>query len=197
MTDAENRSTQDYWRNKRGDPIGIVDYHNCGRMLAGIMDDKSTIRLKEILADAKRLAIEYYNLTGRPLGITGEVAEYVASEALGLQLAPPRTTGYDAVRNTAAGPQRVQIKGRAFLPGKTKSQRVGTIRRDSPCDTVLLVLLDQANLDPHEMWEAPMSAVATRLAHPGSKARARGSLGVSEFKKTRCENMANAVNLSL
>lgn len=32
------------------------------------------------------------------------------------------------------------------------------------------------------MWEAPFAAVAARLAVPGSKARARGALGVSEFK---------------
>ena len=55
-------------------------------------------RLREILATAKRLAVEYYQLTGKPLGVTGEVAEYVAAETLGLKLAPPRTHGYDALR---------------------------------------------------------------------------------------------------
>jgi len=32
-------------------------------------------RVRAILADAKRLAVEYYQLTGIPLGVTGEVAE--------------------------------------------------------------------------------------------------------------------------
>ena len=35
-------------------------------------------RIKAILADVKPLAAEYYRLTGKPLGVTGEVAEYVA-----------------------------------------------------------------------------------------------------------------------
>jgi hypothetical protein len=48
-------------------------------------------RIREVLADAKRLAVEYYKLTGKPLGVTGEVAEFVAAENLGLQLVSART----------------------------------------------------------------------------------------------------------
>jgi hypothetical protein len=36
-------------------------------------------RIMEILRAAKRLAQEYRTLTGKPLGITGEVAEYEAA----------------------------------------------------------------------------------------------------------------------
>lgn len=139
-------------------------------------------RVREILAAVKPLAAEYYQLTGKPLGVTGEVAEYVAAELLSLELAPPRTKGYDALRKTADGVQRVQIKGRAYGEKANKSQRLGTIKRGADCDTVLLVLLDNLTLEPREMWEAPYPAVETRLAVPGSKARERGALGVSEFK---------------
>ncbi|WP_256574037.1 hypothetical protein [Pseudomonas sp. NFACC24-1] len=38
----------------------------------------------EVLRDAKVLARRYYRLTGKPLGITGEVAEYEAATKLGL-----------------------------------------------------------------------------------------------------------------
>ena len=34
-----------------------------------------TARIMQILGEAKKLAQEYYALTGKPLGITGEVAE--------------------------------------------------------------------------------------------------------------------------
>jgi hypothetical protein len=40
-------------------------------------------RVREILATVKLLAAEYYRLTGKPLGVTGEVAEYVAADKLG------------------------------------------------------------------------------------------------------------------
>lgn len=140
-------------------------------------------RVREILMTVRSLAAEYYRLTGKPLGVTGEVAEYIAAEMLGLELAPPRTHGYDAIRKTADGQQRIQIKGRAYGEDAKSSQRLGTIKRGSPCDAVLLVLLDNRTLEPREMWEAPIALVEARLALPGSKARARGALGVPEFKK--------------
>ena len=52
-----------------------------------------------ILAEAKRLAQEYRVLTGKPLGITGEVAEYEAARILGVELTPARNEGYDAIEN--------------------------------------------------------------------------------------------------
>ena len=141
-------------------------------------------RIKEVLAAVKPLAAEYYRLTSKPLGVTGEVAEYVAAELLGLKLVPPRTAGYDALRDTLAGPQRIQIKGRAYDPAARSSQRIGTIKQDGPCDVVMLVLLNNATLDPVEIWEAAFPAVVARLIEPGSKSRnERGALSVSDFKR--------------
>ena len=73
-------------------------------------------RVREILASVKPLAVEYYRLTGKPLGVTGEVAEYVAAEVLGLELAPARMAGHDATRTRPDGTvERIQIKGRCTL----------------------------------------------------------------------------------
>jgi predicted secreted protein len=140
-------------------------------------------RVRAILAEIKPLAAEYYRLTGKPLGVTGEVAEYVAAETLGLELAPARTAGYDALRNGPEGVQRIQIKGRAYGADAKPGQRLGRIKRDAVCDTVMLVLLDNATLALREIWEAPYPAVVERLDRPGSKARERGALGVAEFKR--------------
>lgn len=148
-----------------------------------MVEETSAKRVKEILSAVKLLAAEYYALTGKPLGVTGEVAEYVAAQTLGLELAPPRTQGYDAIRRKGRRKERIQIKGRALGKDSKPGQRLSTIKRGSPCDFVLLVLLDNETLELQEMWEAPMTAVDARLAVPGSKARARGALSVSEFKK--------------
>ena len=146
------------------------------------MNDQAQ-RVKDILAAIKPLAAEYYRLTGKPLGVTGEVAEYVAAEAMGLELAPPRTPGYDAVRYVDGQRERIQIKGRAYSDDAKPGQRMGSIKKTADCDVVMLVLLDNATLSLREIWEAPSSTVATRLAVPGSRARERGALGVSEFKR--------------
>ena len=49
-----------------------------------------------------------------------------AAELLGLELAPPRTPGYDAIRQTDSGPQRIQIKGFAYGEDAKPGQRLGT-----------------------------------------------------------------------
>jgi hypothetical protein len=145
------------------------------------MNDPETLRIRAIVAEVKPLAAEYYRLTGKPLGVTGEIAEYLAAQLLNLELAPARTDGYDAIRHDPFGPARIQIKGRAFGDGASRSQRMGKIKADAACDIVMLVLMDNASLDPHEIWEAPFSAVAARLALSGSKARERGALSTTEF----------------
>jgi len=43
------------------------------------------------LRQAKELAVAYLKLTGKPLGIAGEIAEYEAAEKLGLVMADART----------------------------------------------------------------------------------------------------------
>jgi hypothetical protein len=141
-------------------------------------------RVREILASVKPLAAEYYRLTGKPLGVTGEIAEFVAAEQLGLELADARTAGYDAVRASPDGPVHIQIKGRAYSDGAKAGQRIGQIKRDAQCEVVLLVLLDNATLEPREMWEAPFAEVLARLAVPGSRARnERGALSVHDFRR--------------
>ena len=137
-------------------------------------------RVLTILADAKKLAQEYRVLTGKPLGVTGEVAEYEAARLLAIELTPARHAGYDAVRKSDG--RRFQIKGRCLLPGCKPGQRLGSIDVGKEFDAVLMVLLDE-NFEATEIHEADRNAVITALTAPGSKARnERGALAVSKFK---------------
>lgn len=140
-------------------------------------------RVRQILAEVKTSTAEYYRLTGKPLGVTGEIAEFVAAELLSLELAPARTVGYDAIQQTAHGPERIQIKSRVYGADAKPSQRIRTLKRGAACDAVLLVLLDNHTLDPCEIREAPCADIIGLLDRPGSKVRDRGALSVSSFKK--------------
>ena len=53
---------------------------------------EATDEVYQILSDAKALARRYYHLTGKPLGVTGEVAEYEAARILNLELELARET---------------------------------------------------------------------------------------------------------
>jgi len=137
---------------------------------------------QDILADVRRLALEYYEITGKPLGVVGEMAECEAAVRLGLELAPARSPGYDATRRVGDRVERIQIKGRRVSESDPYRGRVPTIKLNSTFDSVMLVLLDY-QYNAFQIWEAPREAVEQRLLAPGSKARnERGSMGISQFR---------------
>ncbi len=138
-------------------------------------------RVTEIISEVKALAKEYYALTGKPLGVTGEVAEVEAARLLGLELAVAREPGYDAIRWVGRKKVKVQIKSRRLLTGP-KYGRLGKIDIAKPWDTIMLVLLNE-NYDVIEICEANRPAIMKALQKPGSKARnVRGQLSLSQFK---------------
>lgn len=145
---------------------------------------KSTAtELARLMRQAKSLAKQYHALTGRPLGITGEIAEFEAVRLLKLQLADVRQEGYDVIRRRRSGRrERLQVKGRRII-SKKPGERIGGIVLTKPWDAVLLVLLD-ADFEATAIYEAKRAAITRALTRPGSKARnERGALAVSQFKR--------------
>ncbi len=136
--------------------------------------------LANVLADIKKLAIEYFELTGRPLGVTGEIGEFEAARLLNLKLAPVREAGFDA--QDASG-RKLQIKARAFGgEGERRSQRVGAIKINHQWDAVLLVLMN-GKFETQSIYEADRTPIVLAITAPGSRARnERGALAVSKFK---------------
>lgn len=135
--------------------------------------------VKEILKEVKRLAIEYYKATGKPLGVTGEIGEFEASEKLDLKLTEARHEGYNATRFNGRY-KRIQITTRKLKSGSS-SGRISKINTDKEFDSVMLVLLGD-DFEVLEIWEAGREVVITKLDEPGSKARnERRSMGVSQF----------------
>lgn len=135
-----------------------------------------------LLAQAKLVAQRYYKLTGKPLGITGEVAEFEAARLLGVALTPARQAGYDATELVDGKLRMLQIKGRYLPSGCTPGQRLGSIQPNKEWDALLMVLLD-SEFNAASIWEADRAAVLDALAAPGSKARnERGALAVTKLK---------------
>lgn len=139
--------------------------------------------LLQLLTEAKSLAKRYYALTGRPLGVTGEVAEFEAVRLLGLDLADVHQAGWDATATTPdARLERFQIKGRC-LTGKYKpGAKLGKIKLNNEWDAVLLVMLN-SDFEATEIYRAERAAVETALTAPGSRARnERGQLSLAKFR---------------
>jgi hypothetical protein len=136
--------------------------------------------LKSVVQLAKKAAIEYYKLTKKPLGITGEIGELIAASELDLELAKPRTIGYDAEKEGI----RYQIKTRANHK-KTKSfynQRTSKINIEADWDKLVLVLLDD-NYELTELAVFDKEKITKELQKPGSRARSeKNTLSIRELK---------------
>ncbi len=142
------------------------------------LEPEKAARVVAILEAIKPLAAEYYALTGKPLGVTGEIGEAEAAKIRGMDLAPARTKGYDATR----GEEKVQIKTRAPDPKVKQLGRMSRIDTTKLCQTVMLVILDHHTFDAREIWEAPFDTVVKELNKTQAKSRKRGQLAVSSFK---------------
>jgi len=137
-------------------------------------------KIGQILERARKAAIDYYSITGKPLGITGEMGEYLGAKELGLKLAQARKPGFDAKDKKG---NRIQIKARSIPKSKKMTgQRMGSIRLDRPWDKVLFVLMDE-HFKAVAMYIANRPEIESALKKPGSKARnIRGALAITQFK---------------
>ena len=133
-------------------------------------------RLVELLGEVKKLAQEYYRLTGKPLGVTGEIAEFEAARLLGIQLCRARQAGYDAIRVGPDGGVRLSIKSACFPASLEAKWRIGTISLEKEWDATLMVLLTP-DFEPREIWEADREAVMKLFENAG-----RTDPGVKKFK---------------
>jgi hypothetical protein len=84
-------------------------------------------------------------------------------------LVPVRTAGYDAIRRSRAGIERLQVKGRVVFSKSLAGQRIGTLSVKKKWDGVLSVLMDE-KFDTIKIFEAARRSVVKEIERPGSNA---------------------------
>lgn len=125
----------------------------------------------------RKVAVDYERTVGRPLGVTGELAELHAARLLGLKPLAVRYPGADAVDKRGT---RIQIKGRKLKDARRGN--TGSIKPTDSCDAVVLLLFD-TEFRPLEILRADYDAVDAALTRPGSKSRnERRQLSVTKFR---------------
>lgn len=141
----------------------------------------SIYAIDKLIEQARQLAADYKQSTGKPLpGVSNEIAEYDASRLLGLTLCDDRSDGYDALRQSREGPQRVQIKGRTIFNDNFRGQRIGQLKPDKSWDSVVLVLMDE-NYQPFDVYEALREDVLQQLDASSQSRKKRGAMSVARF----------------
>ncbi len=137
---------------------------------------------EKLVTEARRLAAEYRKATGKPLGISSEIAEFDASHLLNLELVKERSGGYDAVGRGKREGKKVQIKGRAIFDESKSGQRIGQLKSDQEWDSIVLVIMDE-EYEPVEIYEGERDALLQAMhdAKPSSRNK-RGAMSVAKFK---------------
>lgn len=132
--------------------------------------------VQQIIEEAKALAIRYKKLTGKPLGITGEIGEFTAAILLNIELCGARQAGYDGIRN---GTEKIQIKSRCA--DKLTSGKLGKISGKHEFDYLVFVWLDE-QFEPKAIYEANRKDVFAELNKLDSAAKIeRGQLSARKL----------------
>ena len=143
----------------------------------------SLYSVNKLISEARRIAAEYRRTTGKPLGISAEIASHDACTFLNLE-PDDDAIGYDAigVQGEREG-SRFQIKGRAIFDEKKGGQRLGQIKTDQDWDKILLVLMDE-EFETTEIYEASRDDILGDLDEAGASNRSkRGAMSVARFKR--------------
>ena len=143
----------------------------------------SIYSLEKLIAETRRIARDYRNATGKPLGgVSGEIAQFDACNELDLEPVPPGTEGgYDAIGRGKREGKKIQIKARTIFDEGKQGQRVGQLKMEQEWDSVVLVLLDE-NFEPFEMYEAERPELEEAQPERESKRNKRGAMSVAKFK---------------
>ncbi len=142
--------------------------------------DVSIYSVDKLVAQARKLAVEYRKATGQPLGISAEIAKQDAARLLDLELCQRAEGGYDAVgRSGRRDGKRIQIKGRAIFDESKSGQRIGQLKVEQPWDCVVLIIMDE-NFEPVEIYEAGREEIIEALKSGGGNKR--GAMSVAKFK---------------
>lgn len=137
---------------------------------------------EKLVTEARRLAAEYRKATGKPLGISSEIAEFDAANLLDLELCQEKTGGYDAIGRGSREGKRIQIKGRAVFDEKKSGQRIGQLKTDQEWDSVVLVIMDEA-YEAIEIYECGREEIMKALEEAKSSKRSkRGAMSLAKFK---------------
>lgn len=141
----------------------------------------SLYSVDKLISEARRIAAEYRRTTGKPLGISAEIACHDACVFLDLE-ANEDAVGFDAVGLSGERKDaRFQIKGRAIFDEKKGGQRLGQIKVEQDWDKLLLVLMDE-DFETTEIYEASRSDMLEELDESTSSRKKRGVMSVARFK---------------
>ncbi len=138
----------------------------------------SIYSVDKLITEARRLAREYRQATGKTLPITGEISINDAIRLLDMQAATDIGSSFDAVLMHQGKELKVQIKGRAIVNDRRSGHRLGQLKLEQDWDAVVLVIMD-SDFETQEIYLAEREKITESINKSKNK---RGSISVARFK---------------
>ena len=135
----------------------------------------------KLMLEARKLAANYRRATGKPLGISNEIAVHDVIRLMKLVPAEPNAGGYDAIGTGSREGRYIQIKGRTIFDDSKGGQRIGQVKMEQDWDSVMLILMDE-NYEAKEIYEADRETIQEAMADTSAKRAKRGAMSVARFK---------------
>lgn len=135
----------------------------------------------KLMLEARKIAAQYRRATGKPLGISSEIAQHDVMRLMELKPSEQENAGFDALGTGSREGRKIQIKGRTLSGDARSSQRIGQVKTDQEWDSVMLLLMD-AEYNPVEIYEANREEILSVVNQTSNKRRHRGAMSVGRFK---------------
>lgn len=134
-----------------------------------------------LIAETRKLAVEYRQATGKILPVTSEIAVHDVIRLMDLEGAKQGEVGFDAIGKGSRVGRRIQIKGRTLMSDSKSSQRIGQIKIEQQWDSIMLLLMDDT-YEPIEIYEAQRDIILASVKKTSKKRRTRGAMSIAKFK---------------
>lgn len=134
----------------------------------------------KLMQQTRKLAADYRRATGKPLGVSTEIANHDVIRLMGLVPSEPGSS-YDALGTGSREGKYIQIKGRTIFDDKKSGQRIGQLKMDQDWDLVMLILMDE-DYEPQAIYEADKETILEATKDTSEKRAKRGAMSVAKFK---------------
>jgi len=133
--------------------------------------------LEKLMGETRRLAADYYKLTGSVLPVSSELACFDVARILAFKESHPKESGIDFIGTGDYQDQLIQVKSKVVFPNKKYRHRLGQLNFDSRWQQLVLVIFDES----YNSKSILMASKTDILSNVSSASKA--SISLAKFKK--------------
>lgn len=137
----------------------------------------------KLMSETRRVAAEYYLLTGQILPISSELARYDLMQLLDFTPMPIAERGVDLIATEKWSNLKVQVKSKTLCK-PNNNNRLGSFNLTGFWEAIVLVIFDKS-YQPHHIYLCCRDNLINAIDKPQNvttKHKSRGMISIAKFK---------------